>query len=392
MNDEQLMISVLFYLISCALHKVKPDESKLEGIDMNLLYEMSVKHSLAAMVYIALQKGDSLNKIDSALAKEWKEVKEKAVRKNIMLDAERRQILAELEKRSIWYMPLKGSILKFYYPVEGMREMSDNDILYNGEFQSEVRDLFVSRGYTVASYGKKNHEIYEKAPIYNYEMHQVLFVHSSYPKLCDGFEDINERMLPDEDSAFGRHLSDEDFYLFNIAHSFKHYDKAGTGFRSLVDCYVLDREFSESMDWEYITAGLRKMEIEEYEKNSRSLAKHLLEKPEIADITLLPKEERRILENCYIAGTYGSRENRVIHNLKKYGGEDKKVGKTTKIGYFVTRLFPGREWCRESYPFFYKIPVLLPFFWIYRIVNTLLFRRKRAAFEVKTVLGYKNKK
>ena len=57
----------------------------------------------------------------------------KAVRKNVILDVERTAIFEEFERKGIWYMPLKGSILKELYPENGMREMADNDVLYDAK-------------------------------------------------------------------------------------------------------------------------------------------------------------------------------------------------------------------------------------------------------------------
>lgn len=67
-------------------------------------------------------------------------------------------------------MPLKGSILKDWYPKFGMREMADNDILFDASKRKEVKAIFQGRGYTVKEYDKSNHDAYEKPPIYNFEI------------------------------------------------------------------------------------------------------------------------------------------------------------------------------------------------------------------------------
>ena len=59
------------------------------------------------------------------------------MRKALLFDAERKGILDFMEQRGIWYLPLKGVVLKDYYPAVGMRQMSDNDILYD-EFGSKI--------------------------------------------------------------------------------------------------------------------------------------------------------------------------------------------------------------------------------------------------------------
>lgn len=54
---------------------------------------------------------------------------------------ERRYFL--FEKAGIWYLPLKGVILKEMYPVYGIRQMADNDILFDFTYRKEVKDIFL---------------------------------------------------------------------------------------------------------------------------------------------------------------------------------------------------------------------------------------------------------
>lgn len=93
----------------------------------------------------------------------------------MLLDSEREKIFSLFEKGGIWYLPLKGVILKEMYHVYGMRQMADNDILFDSTYRKEVKDIFLSLGYEMESYNKGNHDVYLKAPIYNYEMHVSLF-------------------------------------------------------------------------------------------------------------------------------------------------------------------------------------------------------------------------
>mgnify|MGYP002969688486 CR=1 FL=1 len=79
------------------------------------------------------------------------------------------------------YLPLKGIIMKDYYPSVGMRQMSDNDILFDKAYAKQIRDymsdndiLFdadawermekhmISEGYKAEYVGKGNHDVYHK--------------------------------------------------------------------------------------------------------------------------------------------------------------------------------------------------------------------------------------
>ena len=133
-------------------------------------------HSVSAMVCMALEQTDTFRNAEESTRLKWIDAKNKAVRKNLLLDTERHQLEKEFAKNGIWYMPLKGSILKDWYPKFGMREMADNDILFDEKKRNDVKQIFQNRGYTVESYGKINHDAYEKPPIYNFEMHVELIL------------------------------------------------------------------------------------------------------------------------------------------------------------------------------------------------------------------------
>lgn len=102
----------LLYLMACALQGVSAREEVLADADLKQLLIMARKHSVASMVCMALEKTAIFANADEATKKQWIDAKNKAIRKNMLLDAERKTILHELETQGIWYMPLKGSILK----------------------------------------------------------------------------------------------------------------------------------------------------------------------------------------------------------------------------------------------------------------------------------------
>lgn len=48
------------------------------------------------------------------------------------------------------------------YPVFGMRQMADNDILFDSTYREKVRDIFLDSGYEIEAYNKGNHDVYQK--------------------------------------------------------------------------------------------------------------------------------------------------------------------------------------------------------------------------------------
>ena len=374
----------LLYLMACALQGVSAREEILADADLKQLLIMARKHSVASMVCMALEKTAVFANADETAKKQWLDAKNKAVRKNMLLDAERKAILHELEIQGIWYMPLKGSILKDWYPKPGMREMADNDILFDPSGREQVREIFQNRGYKTVSFGKINHDEYEKPPIYNFEMHVSLF-HGMYKEFTKQYENVKERLLPVDGTAYQFAFTPEDFYVFALAHAHKHYSHSGTGVRTLADIYVMDRHLGDIMDRDEVEQKLTQLGIAEYEQHSRVLAEKLFSavRP-LAEIELTEDEKEMLLYYCDATtyGTVGNCVNNRLHELQE-GSED--ITLWTKLKYCGVRLFPGREFCKYAYPFVYKHPWTMPFFWVWRVVDKGITHRRKVKQELKAL-------
>ena len=381
---------LLIYLMACSLQGTEPEGAPLANIDLEALLRLAKAHSVSAMVCMALEQTDAFQHAAETTRLKWLEAKNKAIRKNMLLDAERKAILHELEIQGIWYMPLKGSILKDWYPKPGMREMADNDILFDPSGREQVREIFQNRGYKTVSFRKSNHDEYEKAPIYNFEMHVSLF-HGIYKELAEQYENVKERLLPVDGTAYQFAFTPEDFYVFALAHAHKHYSHSGTGVRTLADIYVMDRHLGDIMDRDEVEQKLTQLGIAEYEQHSRVLAEKLFSavRP-LAEIELTEDEKEMLLYYCD-ATTYGTFDNRVNNRLHELQENSEDITLWTKLKYCGVRLFPGREFCKLHYPFVYRHPWTLPFFWVWRIVDKGITHRRKVKQELKALKAVSKK-
>ena len=375
---------ILIYLMACSLQGTKPEGALLANIDMEALLRLAKAHSVSAMVCMALEQTDVFQHAAETTRLKWLDSKNKAVRKNMLLDAERKTILHELETQGIWYMPLKGSILKDWYPKPGMREMADNDILFDPSGREQVREIFQNRGYKTVSFRKGNHDVYEKAPIYNFEMHVSLF-HGTYKELTEQYKNVKERLLPVDGTAYQFAFTPEDFYVFVLAHAHKHYSSSGTGIRTLADIYIMNQKLGGTMNWEYVDSELRGLGIFSYERESRELAQKLFGIAELPTEANLSEAEQQMLAYYLGASTYGTIENRTLNKMRKLQPDGGAITAHTKRKYLLSRIFPGREWCEAYAPTVYKYPVLLPFFWVWRLAVKGVKRRDIAKQELEAI-------
>ena len=375
---------ILLYLMACSIQSIKPEDKVLVGADLEKLLQTAKAHSVSAMVCMALEQTDTFRNAEESTRLKWIDAKNKAVRKNLLLDTERHQLEKEFAKNGIWYMPLKGSILKDWYPKFGMREMADNDILFDEKKRNDVKQIFQNRGYTVESYGKINHDAYEKPPIYNFEMHVELYL-ELYEKFHEKYINVKQRLIQDEYNPYRFNFTQEDFYVFAITHAYKHYHSRGTGVRTLADIYVMEQKLGKTLNWEYVESELRDLDIFDYEKESRQLAKKLFGAAVWSQEDLLTEAEQKMLAYYVGSSTYGTIQNK-MQNLQSDG---KAITVYTKLRYIFSRIFPDLKWCKFYAPTVYKYPVLLPFFWDWRLLVKGFKKRNIVKCELESIKNAK---
>ena len=373
--EYQRAIENVIYLCRSAINGVTADKGRVENMNLEQLYQAAYRHLLTGITAMALEAAGIRDKA-------FIQAKGKAIRKVAMFDVERVAVLQALEKAGIWYMPLKGSVLKGYYPRIGMRQMADNDILYDVSRSSDVRTIMESLGFTTVMYVQNNynHDHYDKEPVCNFEMHRALFAPASGEALFDYYLNVKDRLVKDEGNAYGYHFTDEDFYIYITAHEYKHYSGSGTGLRSILDTYVFLKRFEDKLDWNYIAGEVEKLGITDFERQNRSLAMHLF-----SDEAITPEDEAMLL---YIigSGTYGNRRNYVGNQIQKLGG-----GWKGKLIYLKNRIFLPMQSVESGYPFFYRHKFLLPVLCVWRIIKGLTIRRSMVISEFKALMKYNAK-
>ena len=362
MTKEEYRQSCLdvVYLAACAVNGETPDQDRVSGMNLANLYEAAQRHLLGCVTAMALESAGV--KDEAFTQARWK-----AVRKSLTFDTERAAVLDRLEEAGIWYMPLKGSVLKTLYPKTGMRQMADSDILFDPTRADDVRGIMESLGFTTEHFGTGTHDVYHKPPVLNFEMHRALFGPSHDNRFAEYYADVKSRLVKDEGNAFGYRFTPEDFYIYITVHEYKHYSSGGTGLRSLLDTYVYLKKNGDTLDRACIAGELDKLGIADFEAQNRSLALHLFGGEE------LTTDEEEMLGVFLESGAYGTVPRWAENQVRRRG----------RAGYLLSRTFPSYKVMVCLYPVLKSLPVLLPVFWIWRLVRALAMKRGTVFIQLK---------
>lgn len=163
------------------------------------------------------------------------------------------------------------------------------------------------------------------------------------------------------------------------AHEWKHYNGSGTGIRSLLDCYVYYKVKGDTLDWEYITAQCKQLEIADFEKERRALAVKVFSSDILPNLT---ENEHEMLIYYLTAGTYGTIENSI----------EKKLKQQSKAKYILSNMFPNLNYMKRSVGFVCKFPVLYPVGIVYRWGRILVKRRNYLSVVLKVMKKHDDKK
>ena len=344
-----------------------------ESIDDNLLsfyIKMSKHHSLTALLYKTIVETHS--KVNPELLKKLEQHYYANLRKHALFEQERNDLFKYLDDNKIDYLPLKGLIVKDYYPDPFTREFADNDILFKGKDEL-IKKFFVDKDYEVELYKKSNHDVYLKKPFYNFEMHRELFMEredlTEFVKYFKNYLDKAPIKKKKE-----HYLSNEDFYIYFTAHSYKHYSASGCGIRTLVDYYLYLR--NNKLDFKYINKELEKLNLLDFSNQMINLSNKVFNEE------TLDNDELETLLFIASSGTYGTLEHSVTKGIKKKG----------KFGYTMSRIFPPYSFYKTAYPWAYHVVILIPVAWTIRLFKVLFTNPKKAVTELKMIKDSKEEK
>ena len=364
----------LIYLASCAVNNEIPDKQKCDAMDLDAVFDFARYHIMTSIAAHALEKVTELPHC-------FDQAQKKAIRKLSLFDIERIKIYAALEQNGVWYLPLKGITLKSCYPKSSMREMSDNDILCDSGKMDVVKTVMEGLGYSCEVFEEFHHDVYSKPPTLEFEMHHTLFQTDDSPAFQSYYLDVFDKLVHKSGCEYA--FKDEDFYIYILAHMYKHFSHNGTGLRSLLDIHVYLQSHPD-LDFDYIGRELEKLQLLDFAQRARGLAVKLF------GLQKLSEEDLELLPMFLDSSIYGSVEQGEYNHLTRQ--LDGKDSKRVKIKYFFDRIFLHGESLERSYPFFARHKWLLPALYVYRLFKSLFTRPKGILRETKNVVKYHSPK
>ena len=345
---DERTIQIFFALLRSAICGTKltaEERSNYSAEMLQNLLSLSLKHDLPHVLAHGLKQNDLIPEdrtdIDQYLLE--------AVYRLEQMEYEYASICTALEKAEIPFLPLKGSVIREYYPEPWMRTSCDIDILvHSRDLDNAVSYLSENHKYEEKDRSTHDFSLYSPTGIH-VELHFDLVEEARANNAINVLQFVWLNAAPHSGSKYWYEMTDPFFYFYHIAHMAKHIETGGCGIRTFLDLWILDH--MENIDQSARDRLLEQGGLLQFAGMCRKLSRMWFDAGEQEDILL------QMQDFILCGGIFGTTENRVALQQSKMGG---------RLGYILSRIFIPFAKLKRYYPILEKHPWLMPLMQIRR--------------------------
>lgn len=312
------------------------------------IYKMSSHHSIAQICGAALFDNSLINS-NSELFEAFQNCQIESVFKSTILLNEQDKICKTLNEAKICFIPLKGAVLREFYPEPFLRSSCDIDVLIkHSDTQAAISALVDKLGYTLID-SPTEHDYQLKTPSgVHIELHYALIDNDDLPKSNFILDDVWNTAVCDK-SEYHLKMTNEMFFMYHVIHMVKHFMHGGCGIRSVIDLWLLinNLDFNNSV----VESNLKKAGLFKFYKSAVALAEVWFIGAASNDLT--SKMEEYIING----GVFGTINNAQIINAAQ--GE-------SSFKHWLKLIFLPRKNLESIYPNLIDKPLLYPYYQVKR--------------------------
>ena len=370
------MENVTKTVIDCIKYEICGQKEKivLPEISARFLievYKLSKAHDVAHLVGDALNKSGVFENLPADIDENERaaisKVKEKfdeqiftAVYRYENINYELERLKETLEEAKIPFIPLKGSVIRKYYPEPWMRTSCDIDILVKEKDADNAAEYLQTQlQYGVDRKGQHDVSMFTASNVH-VELHFKL-LDSDFKQvkdLMDVWSGDEISLLSDSEYQMSKEL----FLLYHIYHMAKHFVHGGCGIKPFIDLWIIKNKVG--FDEEKAQKMLQESGLLTFYERSTDLVNVWFEDKDHSEIT--QEMEDYILQG----GVYGTLKQNLAMSQNKKGG---------KFRHLMSRIFLSYKDMEVYYPSLKKCPILFPFYQVRRWCRILFCGGRKAA-------------
>lgn len=355
--DEKL-VKLLFALLRSAIQNVplKEMEKSLYNDDLlQPLFTMAKKHEVIHLAALGMVNNNLGGIYTQGIQKEIFRTQYRYTK----LKYETERLYEILEQEKIPFVPLKGSVIRNYYPEPWMRSSCDIDVLVREKEVDKIAQMLGEK--MQYQYEKKNYHDISLKSASNIQLELHFSIKENMEMMDAVLSECWEHTS--QQTSFRYQFSNEFFMFHQITHAAYHFLHGGCGIRPILDLWILEQKIQ--YDHQKYEALLKRAGLIEFEKEIRKLSEIWFGNAEYTEIA--HQMENYILQG----GIFGSQNNSA--NVRSASG-------VCKIRAFSELIFLKRKDLEKIYPILKKYPVLYPVMQVRRWFK-ILDKEKRKKIE-----------
>lgn len=301
---------------------------------------LAQKHDVVHLIVFALKKNGLLDEGNKNLESKIL----LAVYRLEKLNYELTKLCAALEQAEIPFIPLKGSVLRQYYPEPWMRTSCDIDVLVKeADLKRAIACLTDGLHYRYETQNRHDVSLFTQQG-QHIELHYTLLEDGAVNSALVVMDTVWDTAIKRGGYTYCYEMPDEMFYFYHIAHMAKHFvETGGCGIRPFLDIWVLNHRID--FDREKREKLLSDGGLDVFAKQAELLSEVWFGNAEHTEIT------RQMEEYILRGGVYGTTTNRVAVQQQKHGG---------KMKYALSKIFIPYDVIKFHYPILQKHKWLTP--------------------------------
>ena len=339
LSKKEKLISLIYNAVfSAPLPEDFP--SALTDEEGTILLHASKIHDLAHIVAFALKN----NKIEvsSELNAKFQKYLFMSVFRSEKLQYELNRISDIFEQEKIPFIPLKGAVLRPYYPEPWLRTSCDIDLFVSEEDLAAAEKAVVEKaGYRVHGQWKGERSFFSVDGIH-LELH---FYDEADEEEGLIFREIFDYASPEPGFQYRMHTEWEFFYAHHMLHMSKHFSHGGCGIRPFIDLALMCDKIL--LDDKKKKAYLERYGLTVFSNAAELLASVWFGEEEHTSLT------KQMQDYLLGAGIYGSVENRIALE---------KSGKSKQLSGFFQHVWLPYDVIKHQFSVLQRHKWLLPVF------------------------------
>ncbi len=357
-------VRIAFDLIKyCLFDETKRELSyTFDSEDLKALYTFSKAHEICHIVGLSLKNAGLLS--DDEYSKKFSSEIDLAMFRYLKLSEAFSEMKGVFEREKIPFIPLKGTVLREYYPKAYLRTSSDIDIFIRKEdLERAVKAFTETCGYKTVIIGDE-HDVSLVTPEgMHLELHYKLI--EKMPEAEKLLENVWDIAFKDLESEYLYHLPSEYFMLYHMVHMARHFIYGGVGVRPILDLYFIKNKMDTDLEKAYKL--LKEASLYTFTRETEQLFDIWFNGKAHTELSL------ELQKYILFSGVYGTLDNIAVVEQLKNGGRFKSI---------LKRIFMPYKELKNAYPVLVKYPFLTPLYQIKRWIRLIFFSRKRVKHEI----------